>query len=74
MFIATETLRHGPSSVRSGIFGVQWAANAVAPVVQTVPLLTELVSVEDGFHYKHGAPDGAFACFTPPKTARNGFA
>jgi hypothetical protein len=25
----------------------------------SMPLLTELVSIKDGFGYKHGAPDGA---------------
>jgi hypothetical protein len=25
----------------------------------SMPLLTELVSIEDGFCYKHGAPNGA---------------
>ena len=24
----------------------------------SVPLLTELISIKDGFSYKHGAPDG----------------
>jgi hypothetical protein len=32
-------------------------------VFQAMPLLTELVSVKDGFNYRHGAPDGALACF-----------
>ena len=26
----------------------------------SMPLLTELVSIKDGFSYKHGAPNGAF--------------
>jgi len=25
----------------------------------SMPLLTELVSIKDGFNYKHGAPNGA---------------
>jgi len=38
-------------------------------VFRSMPLLMELVSVKDGFYYRHGAPNGAFAWFIPPKTA-----
>jgi len=48
MFVATETARHRPSSVRSGMFGVQWAGNASVPIFQAMPLLTELVSAKNG--------------------------
>jgi len=32
--------------------------------------LAELVSTENGFSYKHGAPSGALAGFLPLKTAK----
>jgi hypothetical protein len=40
----------------------------MVPVYQAMPLLPELVWVKDGFHYRHGAPAGAFAGFIPPQT------
>jgi hypothetical protein len=72
MFVAAETPGRHPSSVRSGMFGGQCAASAVVPMFQAVPLLLELVSVQNGFNYRRGAPDGAFAGLIPPQTARFG--
>ena len=72
MFVATETPGRSPSSVWSGMFGGQGAANAIVPVFQAMRLLTELMPVQDGFNYRPGAPDGAFACFIRPRTARFG--
>ena len=69
MFIATETPGRHPSSVRSGMFGGQRAASAIVPMFQAMLLLPELVSVKDGLNYRHDAPDGAFAGFSPPRAA-----
>ena len=41
----------------------------------SVPLLTELVSINDGFSYKHGAPNGAVTTRQyriPLETAKSG--
>ena len=54
------------ASSLSGMFGGQRAARAIVPVFQAMPLLPELVLVQNGFNYRHGAPDGAFACSIPP--------
>ncbi len=43
---------------RSGFVGCHPAAGR--PILKDMPLLTELVSVVDGFCYRHGAPCGAF--------------
>ena len=52
------------------MFGGQRAARAIVPVFQAMPLLPqELVWVKDGLNYRHGAPGGAFAGFSPPRTA-----
>jgi hypothetical protein len=67
MFVTTETPGRHPSSVWSGMIGGQWAARAIVPVFQAMPLLTELVPVKDSLNYRHGAPAGAFACFIPPQ-------
>jgi hypothetical protein len=58
------------SSVRGGMFGIQRLAAAVFRVFISMPRLTELVSTEDGFCYKHAAPDGASVGFIPLKTAK----
>jgi hypothetical protein len=41
------------------MYAVQCVATAVLVVFRSMPLLTELDSSEDGFGYKHGAPNGA---------------
>jgi hypothetical protein len=43
----------------------------IVRVVRSIPLLTELVPVRDGFHYRHGAPNGALTCFTASRTPKN---
>jgi len=40
---------------------VQCAATTVFVAFISMPLLTELVFREDGFCYKHGAPNGALS-------------
>jgi hypothetical protein len=58
---------------------VQWLATAVLAAFVSMPLLTELLSSEDGSYYSHGAPNGAVfpsQHLIPPKTAasaRRGF-
>jgi hypothetical protein len=56
------------------MFEVQCVAKTVFVVFLSMPLLTELVSSEDGFCYRHGAPHRALSpsqhCI-PPKTAKN---
>jgi len=59
MFIEHEPPKRHPSSVRSGMSVVQCVARTVCSVFIAMPLLTELVSSEVGFSYKHGAPNGA---------------
>ena len=41
------------------MFEVQCVAKTVFVTFLSMPLLTELVSSEDGFCYRHGAPNGA---------------
>jgi len=41
------------------MFRVKCVATAVFVAFISMPLLTELVSSEGGFCYRHGAPDGA---------------
>ncbi len=53
---------------------VQRAGMTVLVRFMAMPLLTELVSSEGGFCYRHGAPNGAFfssAPSIPPKAANN---
>ena len=38
---------------------VQCLGTAVLAAVVSMPLLTELISSEDGSYYRHGAPNGA---------------
>ena len=38
---------------------VECVANQGFGMFISMPLLTELVSIKDGFSYKHGAPNGA---------------
>ena len=47
------------SSVGSGMFGIERIATTVFEMPIPMPLLTELVSAEDGFCYRHAAPNGA---------------
>ena len=52
---------------------VQCLATAVLAAFVSMPLLTELVSSEEGFCYRHGAPNGAVPPSQPsirPKTAK----
>jgi hypothetical protein len=56
------------------MFVVECAARTVSGASVAMPLLTELVSSENGFCYKHGAPNGAVPKRAPPvqpKTAKN---
>ena len=56
------------------MFRVKCVATAVFVGFIPMPLLTELVSSEDGFCYRHGAPNGAVPPISHsirPKTARN---
>ena len=65
--------RH-PSSVTSGMFRVKCMATTVFVGFISMPFLTELVSSEDGFCYRHGAPNGAVPPSQHsirPKTAKN---
>ena len=51
---------------------VQCLATAVLAAFVSMPLLTELISSEDGSYYRHGAPNGAVFPSqhpTPPKAA-----
>jgi hypothetical protein len=48
------------------MFEVQCVAKTVFVTFLSMPLLTELVSSEDGFCYRHGAPNGAL----PPSQHR----
>jgi len=43
-------------------WGSSFAPGKLADQAQSHAAPTELVSVRDGFHYKHGAPDGALTC------------
>ena len=73
MFIENEH-RNTPSSVRSGISGVWCVARAVLVALLSLPLLTELVSSNTRFGYRHGAPNGAVPAgqhLTSPRTAKN---
>jgi hypothetical protein len=56
------------------MFRVKCMATTVFVAFISVPLLTELVSSEDGFCYRHGAPNGAVhpsQHSMPTKTAKN---
>jgi hypothetical protein len=56
------------------MFVVQCVAMTVFVAFISMPLLTELVSSEDGFCYRHGAPNGAVRKPAPPillRTAEN---
>jgi hypothetical protein len=59
------------------MFEVQCVAKTVFVAFLSMPLLTELVSSEDGFCYRHGAPNGASSpsqhCILP-KAAKNSMA
>jgi hypothetical protein len=48
------------------MFVVQCVAVTVFVAFTSMPLLTELVSSEDGFCYRHGAPNGAVRKPAPP--------
>ena len=50
---------------------VQCAVTTVLVAVISMPLLTELVSSENGFCYKHGAPNGAVPRPAPHSTENN---
>jgi hypothetical protein len=55
------------------MFRAKCAATAVFVAFISMPLLTELVLSEDGFGYRHGAPNGAVPRSQrpfPPKTAK----
>ena len=41
------------------MFGVECIATTVFEMPIPMPLLTELLSAEDGFCYRHAAPNGA---------------
>ena len=53
---------------------VECVANQGFGMFISMPLLTELVLIKEGFSYRHGAPNGAGTtrqhCI-PPSTARN---
>ena len=56
------------------MFRVECVATTVLIASISMPLLTELVSSEDGFGYRHGAPNGAVPASQHsirPKTAKN---
>jgi hypothetical protein len=40
------------------MYRVECVATTVLVALISMPLLTELVSMEDGFCYRHGAPNG----------------
>ena len=42
------------------MFRVECVAKTVSGAFISMPLLTELVSMEDGVCYRHGAPSGAW--------------
>jgi hypothetical protein len=53
---------------------VECVVTAVLVALIFMPLLTELVSMEDGVCYRHGAPNGAVGTSQrpiEPKTAKN---
>jgi hypothetical protein len=55
------------------MFVVQGVITMVFTAFISMPLLTELVSREDGLCYRHGAPNGALSSNQhpiPPKTAK----
>ena len=55
------------------MFRVKCVATTVFEAFISMPLLTELVSSEEGFCYRHGAPNGAVPPSQPsirPKTAK----
>ncbi len=56
MFIAKRSLNASPSSVRSGMGSIVYAAAKTS----FMPLLTELGEAPGSRDYKHGAPNGAF--------------
>jgi hypothetical protein len=58
MFIEHEPPKRDPSSVRSGTVRACVATRGFV-IFTSMPLLTELMSIKDGFSYKHGAPNGA---------------
>ena len=56
------------------MFRVECTATTVLVTLISMPLLTELVSINDAFGYKHDAPDGAVPTRqhgNPTKTAKN---
>jgi hypothetical protein len=53
------------------MFEIQSVAPAVFRARIALPLLTELVSTENGFCYRHGAPGGAFAGFIHRRACRS---
>ena len=55
------------------MFQVEGVAKRVVVAIISMPLLTELVSCENSFCYRHGAPNGAVFPSQhriPPKTAK----